>query len=156
MPPGGLHTRSRRALPVTALPLPRAPRRRQASPVDDSARPQRAGASSCPYSSRLRLALLVPLLAALPATTFADGVAAGARHALQVNPDGTVTASGSNVYGQLGDGTFTDRPTPVAVSGVTNVTTVAAGAFHSLAVTADGSDSLAVDAQGQVWAGSPW
>ncbi len=79
------------------------------------------------------------LLPALSATTFADGVAGGVRHTLQVHADGTVSAWGSNVYGQLGDETFTDRPTPVAVSGLANATAVAAGGFHSLAVTSAGT-----------------
>ncbi len=43
---------------------------------------------------------------------------------------------GWNGYGQLGDGTNTDRKTPGQVSGLTNVTAVAAGYKHSLMMPA--------------------
>src|SRR6202035_5549105 len=48
-------------------------------------------------------------------------------------------ASGYTTYGQLGDGTTTDRLTPVPVSGLTGVTQIAAGGFHSLAVRSNGT-----------------
>jgi alpha-tubulin suppressor-like RCC1 family protein len=53
--------------------------------------------------------------------------------------DGTVWAWGDNFYGQLGDGTTTDRDTPQQVSGLTDVTKVKAGQYHSLAVKSDGT-----------------
>lgn len=40
---------------------------------------------------------------------------------------------------QLGDGTTTDRPTPVQVRGLADVVAVAAGYWHSLALRADGT-----------------
>ena len=46
---------------------------------------------------------------------------------------------GLNDPGQLGDGTSTNRSTPVAVSGLSGVTAVAAGWYHSLAVKDDGT-----------------
>ena len=47
---------------------------------------------------------------------------------------------GDNSYGKLGDGTMTDRPTPVAVSGLgSGVLTVAAGRQHTCAVTSSGA-----------------
>ena len=48
-------------------------------------------------------------------------------------------AWGLNTYGQLGDGSTTNRRTPVVVSGITNAVAIAAGADHSVAVLADGS-----------------
>ncbi|MFI6532257.1 RCC1 domain-containing protein [Nonomuraea sp. NPDC050547] len=65
-------------------------------------------------------------------------VAAGAAHALAVAGDGTLWAWGANGDGQLGDGTTTNRPSPVQVPGPTNVVGISAGSGHSVAVTADG------------------
>jgi alpha-tubulin suppressor-like RCC1 family protein len=48
-------------------------------------------------------------------------VAAGFSHGLGVISDGTVRAWGDNTYGQLGDGTQTERSTPVQVTGLTGV-----------------------------------
>jgi hypothetical protein len=62
----------------------------------------------------------------------AIGVAAGQSHTLAVKSDGTVMAWGYNGQGQLGDGTNTNRSTPVTVINLSGVTSVAAG-NHSLA-----------------------
>lgn len=43
-------------------------------------------------------------------------VASGSFHCLALCSDDTLTAWGSNIYGELGDGTRTNRKTPVAVS----------------------------------------
>ena len=43
-------------------------------------------------------------------------IAGGDYHSLAVKSDGTVWAWGCNGYGQLGDGTTTNRLTPVPVS----------------------------------------
>lgn len=67
------------------------------------------------------------------------GVAAGTYHSLAVRFDGVVWAWGSNLSGQLGDGTLTQRPTPVYVIDLSDVTSVTAGASHTLAVDADGT-----------------
>jgi alpha-tubulin suppressor-like RCC1 family protein len=48
-------------------------------------------------------------------------------------------AWGNNGQGELGDGTTTDHTTPVAVSGLTNVTQIAGGYYHSLALRSDGT-----------------
>lgn len=69
-------------------------------------------------------------------------VASGHRHSVALQDDGTVWTWGKNEYGQLGDGTTTNRNEPVQVSGLSNVIAVAAGKYHSLAVTREG----------QVWA----
>jgi alpha-tubulin suppressor-like RCC1 family protein len=72
------------------------------------------------------------------------GAAAGGSHSLVVCADGTVAAWGSNLNGRLGDGTTTNRSTPVlvnragALAGKT-VVSVAAGASHSLALCSDGT-----------------
>jgi len=53
--------------------------------------------------------------------------------------DGTVWAWGDNYSGQLGDGTTTERRTPVQVSGLTDVIAVTGGEGHGLALRADGT-----------------
>ena len=53
--------------------------------------------------------------------------------------DTTVRCWGYNGNGQLGDGTLTQRLTPVAVSGLSGVTQLAAGLYHVCAVKNDGT-----------------
>ena len=56
-----------------------------------------------------------------------------------LSSDGTVWAWGSNFHGQLGDGSLTDRRTPVQVKGLTDVVALSAAETHVLALRADGS-----------------
>lgn len=60
-------------------------------------------------------------------------------HSLALKSDGTVWSWGFNGYGQLGDGTTTNRATPVQVVGLSDVVAIAAGSFHSLARKKDGT-----------------
>ena len=60
------------------------------------------------------------------ATNWAS-VAAGYDHTVAVRTDGTLWAWGCNDYGQLGDGTTTDRHAPVQIGTATNWASVAAG-----------------------------
>ena len=76
--------------------------------------------------------------------TTAAAVAAGTDHSLALTSTGGVIGWGYNGYGQLGDGTSTRRPYPVAVkdtSGIalTGAVAVAAGGAHSLALLTDGT-----------------
>ncbi len=66
-------------------------------------------------------------------------LAAGAHHSLALRSDGTVWAWGYNLYGQLGDGSTTNRTSPVQVSGLSGIGALAGGAFFSLAATSAGS-----------------
>ncbi|MCH7226658.1 RCC1 domain-containing protein [Haloferula sp. A504] len=68
---------------------------------------------------------------------FAATIAAGWAHSLFLGNDGTLWAMGYNYYGQLGDGTMTDRRRPVQVA--QSVAKVAAGYYHSLFVKTDGT-----------------
>jgi alpha-tubulin suppressor-like RCC1 family protein len=64
----------------------------------------------------------------------------GGSHTVALKSDGSVWAWGVNSLGQLGDGTTTDRSTPVQVSGLTGVVVaISAGIFHTVAVKGDGS-----------------
>lgn len=69
----------------------------------------------------------------------AEQVDGGYGHSLALRDDGTVWAWGANTFGQLGDGTGTDRLDPVQVVGLTNIVAIAAGDYHSLALRSDGT-----------------
>ena len=64
-------------------------------------------------------------------------VAAGYSHTVAVKTDGTLWAWGHNSYGQLGDGTTTNRLSPVQVG--SGFASVAAGYRHTVAVKTDGT-----------------
>jgi len=73
------------------------------------------------------------------AFTGVSAISTKGRHNLVLRTDGSVWAWGSNYYGQLGDGTTTDRATPFAVPGQTQVTAISAGFVHSLTVKQSGA-----------------
>lgn len=73
------------------------------------------------------------------ANILVKAVAAGASHTLALKTDGTVWGWGYNGLGQLGDGTNTNRVTPVKIPSLANVTAIAAGGSHSLALKSDGT-----------------
>lgn len=54
-------------------------------------------------------------------TTNASAVAAGGQHSLILKDDGTLWATGSNFYGQLGTGNNTDSNVPVMISGLCSI-----------------------------------
>lgn len=58
---------------------------------------------------------------------------------LALRSDGTVWGVGNNSMGQLGDGTTTNRLTPVQVSGLSDVIAISAGAYQALALKSDGT-----------------
>ncbi len=60
-------------------------------------------------------------------------------HCLALKGDGTVWAWGDNEFGQLGDGTTTDRAEPVQVQGIQDVVAVACANYRSLALKSDGT-----------------
>jgi alpha-tubulin suppressor-like RCC1 family protein len=82
----------------------------------------------------------VPVRVKLPRRVKVVAISAGFGHSLAVTASGHVFAWGNNQRGQLGDGTTTDRLTPVRVHlpARTRVTAVSAGAIFSLALTSTG------------------
>jgi alpha-tubulin suppressor-like RCC1 family protein/fibronectin type 3 domain-containing protein len=60
-------------------------------------------------------------------------------HTYALKNDGTVWAWGSNSIGELGDGTTTQRTTPVQVSGLTGVVSVVSGRDRAYALQNDGT-----------------
>ena len=71
-----------------------------------------------------------------------SGVAAiggGGNHTCALTTAGAMKCWGANGFGQAGDGTLIDRPTPVAVAGLGGgVTGITVGAFHTCAIVSGG------------------
>ena len=98
----------------------------------------------------------------LPGLAAIAGVSAGGSHGLARKTDGSLLAWGLNSTdstgrggGQLGDGTQTNRGSPVAVLDGGADTQVVAGAYHTLAVQGNGSlKAWGYNLHGQVGDGS--
>lgn len=80
----------------------------------------------------------------------------GGLHALAIRLDGTLYGWGDNSYGQVGNNSFSNQPSPVAVTGVTDkYIDVAAGCWHSIALRTNGSVyTWGSDAKGQLGNGA--
>ncbi|MCX8013632.1 MAG: InlB B-repeat-containing protein, partial [Rectinema sp.] len=66
-----------------------------------------------------------------------ETVAAGFFHTMMLKSDGTLWATGYNFYGQLGDGSTSNRYSPVQI--MSNVKAVAAGDWHTMILKRDGT-----------------
>jgi len=66
-------------------------------------------------------------------------VAAGGYHTVGVKTDGTLWSWGNNSWGQLGDGTTSNKSTPVQVGTASDWQLVVAGYGHTIATKTDGT-----------------
>jgi alpha-tubulin suppressor-like RCC1 family protein len=67
-------------------------------------------------------------------------VSAGLNHTIGIKTNGTLWAWGDNSYGQVGDGTTTNRITPVQIGSETNWLFVSAGNnLYNVAILTDGT-----------------
>ncbi len=84
-------------------------------------------------------------LTPVPATGLGSGIheiAAGGDHACALSTAGAVSCWGDNIAGQLGDGTTTQRHTPVPVPGVgSGVQEITLGYYHTCALSTAGAVS---------------
>ena len=69
----------------------------------------------------------------------AQQVATGTAHNVIIKNDGTLWAWGSNINGQLGDGTTENKNTPTQIGTDSNWKTVIAGGSHTMAMKKDGT-----------------
>ena len=84
-------------------------------------------------------------------TSGVASVSAGYGHTCALMNTGGLTCWGRNTAGQLGDGTISNRLTPVAVPSLSGVASVFAGQMHTCAVTtAGGLKCWGADANGQL------
>ena len=79
------------------------------------------------------------LAESVPAFRTEPMVAVGSFYTVALRNDGTVWAWGANGAGQLGDGTTTNRRTPVQVQGLANVTAVSVSLSNIVALRSDGT-----------------
>ena len=89
-----------------------------------------------------RIGRLLPVQVGFGSGSSVVAISAGTNYSLALKSDGSVWAWGVNTNGGLGDGTTTQRSTPVPVSGLgpgSGVVAIAAGSNHSLALKADGT-----------------
>jgi len=79
------------------------------------------------------------LAAREPLLSIVTAIAAGDSHTVALRSGGSVWAWGWNGYGQLGDGTTSDRATPIQVSGLPPIAVIGAGWHHNVAAASDGT-----------------
>jgi len=80
---------------------------------------------------------LLPIV--VPGLSGIVAVSAGEHHTVALKSNGTLVAWGNNNYGQLGDGTSTNRYRPVAIHGLSGIVAVSAGSKHTVALKSNGT-----------------
>lgn len=74
----------------------------------------------------------------IPGLTGVNTIIAGKEHVVALKSNGTTLAWGRNENGQVGDGTTTQRNTPVQID-VSDVTSIALGWYHTAELKSDGT-----------------
>lgn len=73
-------------------------------------------------------------------SVFADKkISAGGAHSLVLESDNTVWSCGANYFGQLGDGTTSNKHVPAQINDFNDVATISGGGSHNLSVKSDKS-----------------
>lgn len=87
------------------------------------------------------LTILVPCHGHCSVGACVLGIAGGREHNVALLQDGTLQSWGGNRYGQLGDGTSSNRLSPVPIPGLSDVRAIARGAAseHTVVVLNNGS-----------------
>jgi len=75
----------------------------------------------------------------VPGLAGVESLALGDEHSCAITSSGAISCWGRNNRGQLGDGTTTNRSTPVMVSGLGTAAQLATGVFHTCAREVSGS-----------------
>src|SRR5512140_975779 len=95
-------------------------------------------ATRCPVTTGTGVASADVTDVTIPCSTVWTSVsAAGYAHTVALKADGSLWTWGDNTSGQLGDGTTTDRLTPVQIG--SGFAGVSAGYYHTVAVKTDGT-----------------
>lgn len=102
-----------------------------------------AETSKMTQGKRFLMLLLMATMTSLFISTVCRSqvIEGGERHSLVLCSGGSVTSTGYNGFGALGDGTTTTRLTPVTVSGLSGITSISAGRDYGLALKNDGTVS---------------
>jgi hypothetical protein len=96
------------------------------------------GASTLTIRARDRAGNMTSRVLRTSLGTVPQSVATGPSHMCGLMPGGSAVCWGSNSYGQLGDGTTTNRSTMVAVNGAPAFAKIAVGQNQSCGITAAG------------------
>ena len=81
----------------------------------------------------------VKVLGAIAGFSGIVDIAAGSNHSVFLKSDGSIWCAGNNGFGQLGDGTISNRTKAVKLPAYPNISIITAGAARTFAVKSDGS-----------------